>query len=498
VAALAPAAPVKDEPGNVSGSHALHTWQAPCGLGRRRYDYVSECKTMEDALLVHRLHFAFTVTFHYIFPQLTMGLAPLIVILKTIAIRKGNEQYNDAARFWAKIFGIGFVLGVVTGIPMEFQFGTNWAQFSSLTGGVIGLPLVMEGVFSFFLESAFLGLFLFGEKRLGQRGHWWAGVAVFAGSWLSGFFIIAANAWMQHPVAYARLPDGSFQVTSFAGVLLNPWAWIQYAHTMSGAVVAGAFVMAGVGAFYLLNDMHSGYARIFLRVGVIAGLVASVFQVFPSGDIHGKYMARHQPVATAAMEALWQTQPGAPIVIMGQPNEQQQRIENPIAVNKVLSFLIYGTTRAEVKGLNDFPRDQWPDNIPLLYFSYHIMAGLGTFFIAIMAAAGLLLWRRKLFQSRWALWILMLSLPFPYIANTAGWMVAEMGRQPWLVYGLLRTPQGYSHRVSAGDGWFTLLGFLGLYALLGIFFLFLVQRVVSAGPGKLTPPAPQTAPAKVV
>src|SRR5437868_6491781 len=282
---------------------------------------------MQSALFVHRLHFAFTVTFHYIFPQLTMGLAPLLVVMKTAAIRTGNELYNDSARFWAKIFGINFVLGVVTGVPMEFQFGTNWAHFSQLTGGVIGQPVVMEGVFAFFLESAFLGLFLFGEKRLSNWGHWWTGFAVFAGSWLSGFFIVDADAWMQHPVAYTRLADGSFQVTSFSGVLLNPWAWIQYAHTMSGAVITGSFVLAAIGAYYMLNGIHTDHAHIFVRIGVIAGLIFTVLQVFPTGDLHGKYMARHQPVTTAAMEALWRTERGAPLVIIGQPNEQQQTIE---------------------------------------------------------------------------------------------------------------------------------------------------------------------------
>src|SRR3989442_10535952 len=192
------------------------------------------------AYLLHRLHFAFTITFHYLFPQLTMGLAPLIVVLQAIAVRRKNALYGEAARFWAKVFGLNFVLGVVRGIPMEFQFATNWSRFSRLTGGVIGQPLVMEGVFSFFLESAFLGLFLFGEKRLGPVLHWLSGVAVFLGSWLSGYFIIAANAWMQHPVPYQRLPHGSFQVTSFLGVLLNPWAIVQYAHTTSRAVVTGA------------------------------------------------------------------------------------------------------------------------------------------------------------------------------------------------------------------------------------------------------------------
>lgn len=438
---------------------------------------------METAYFIHRLHFAFLVTFHYLFPQLTMGLAPLIVVLKTIALRNGNQTYNNAARFWMKIFGINFVLGVVTGIPMEFQFGTNWARFSQMTGGVIGQGLVMEGVFSFFLESAFLGLFLFGEKRLSQLAHWWSGFMVFVGSWLSGFFIIVTDAWMQHPVAFTRLPDGSYQVSSFLGLLLNPWALIQYAHNMSGAVITGSFVMAAIGAFYLLNERSQEYGRIFLRVGVIAGFIFSALQIFPTGDLHGRYMAKHQPITTAAMEGLFRTEQGAPIVLLGQPDVEHQRIDNPIAVNKVLSFLIYGTTEAQVQGLNAFPKEDWPTNIPLLFFSYHIMAGLGTIFIAVMTLGVLFLWRNRLFTTRWLLWVIMLCLPFPYIANTAGWLTAEVGRQPWLVYGLMRTTVGFSSNVSAGNGMFTLLGFMGLYALLAIFFLFLVHREIEHGPG---------------
>jgi cytochrome d ubiquinol oxidase subunit I len=439
---------------------------------------------MNDALFLHRIHFAFTITFHYLFPQLTMGLAPLIVILKTLAIRTGNDAYNDAARFWTKIFGINFAIGVVTGIPMEFQFGTNWARFSSLSGGVIGQPLAMEGTFSFFLESAFLGLFVYGEKRLGKWGHWWAAFLVFVGSWASGFFIIATDAWMQHPVAYTRLPNGGYSVSSFWGLLTNPWGLIQYAHNMSGAVITGTFVMAGVGAFYLLENKFTEHARIYLRVGVIVGVIACLFQVFPSGDLHGKYMARHQPVTTAAMEGLFKTESGAPIVILGQPDAEHQRIDNPIVVNKVLSFLIYGTTTAEIKGLNAFPKDEWPTNIPLLYFSYHVMVGLGTIFVAIMVFAAFLLWRGWLCRCRWMLWSLMLCVPFPYVANTAGWMAAELGRQPWLIYGLMRTSEGYSNNVHAGNSMFTLLGFMGLYLILGILFLFLIQREIGQGPSQ--------------
>jgi len=440
---------------------------------------------MNDALFLHRIHFAFTITFHYIFPQLTMGLAPLIVVLKTLALRTRDPAYDDAARFWTKIFGINFLAGVVTGIPMEFQFGTNWSRFSQLTGGVIAQPVAMEGVFSFFLESAFLGMFVFGEKRLSRKAHWWAAFLVFLGSWLSGFFIVAADGWMQHPVAYQRLPDGSFQVTSFWGVLANPWALIQYVHVMSGAVITGAFVMAAVGAFYVLGKRHQDCGRIFVRTGVIAGIIACVFQIFPSGDLHGRYMAHHQPVTTAGMEALFHSTAGAPMVILGQPDVERKTIDNPIVVNKALSFLIYGTTTAQVKGLDQFPTQDWPTNIPLLYFSYHVMAGLGTVFVAITALAVLLLWRGKLFDSRWMLWVLMLAFPFPYIANTAGWLTAEVGRQPWLVYGLLRTSDGYSSNVSAANTLFTLLGFMGIDALLTIFIMFLLARLIHHGPAAL-------------
>lgn len=439
---------------------------------------------MDDALLVHRIHFAFTVTFHYLFPQLTMGLAPLIVIFKSLYLRTNNPVYNRSARFWAKVFGINFVMGVVTGIPMEFEFGTNWAEFSRVTGGVIGQPLVMEGVFSFFLESAFLGLFLYGERRLGRLGHWWAAFAVFAGSWLSGFFIIVTDAWMQHPVAFQRAADGTFQVTSFWGLLFNPWALIQYAHNMCGAVVTGVFVVAAVGAYYLLEGQHTEYARTFLKVSVVVGVIACAVQIFPTGDIHGKFMAVHQPVTTAAMEGLFKTEAGAPMVILGQPDAEQERIDNPLLANKVLSYLIYGTTTARVKGLNEFPKGDWPTNIPLLFYSYHIMAGLGTMFVAVMAGSAFLLWRGALYRTRWMLWILLLCLPFPYIANTAGWLTAELGRQPWLVYGWMRTTEGYSRYVHAGNGLFTLLGFMGLYTLLAILFLFLVRREISHGPAE--------------
>jgi cytochrome d ubiquinol oxidase subunit I len=411
-----------------------------------------------------------------------MGLALLIVVLKTVALRTGNETWDRAARFWGRIFAINFVFGVVTGIPMEFEFGTNWARFSRLSGGVIGQPLAMEGVFSFFLESAFLGLFLYGEKRISKLMHWFSAVMVFLGSWISGFFIIVTDAWMQHPVSYTRMPDGHFEVISFWQLLMNPWGLLQYMHNMTGAVVTGSFVMTAVGAFYLLDGRREDYGRIFLKVGVIAGVISSILIIFPTGDLAGKYVAQYQPAAIAAMEGLFRTETGAGIVLMGQPNEETGQIDNPIVVNDVLSFLVYGTTKAEVKGLDQFPQDQWPTALPLLFYAYHIMAGLGTWFVLLMVVAVFLLWRGRLFKSRWALWALLLSFPLPYIANTAGWMTAELGRQPWLIYGLMRTSEGFSSTVSASNGLFTLLGFMGLYALLGLLFTVLIYREIDHGP----------------
>jgi cytochrome bd ubiquinol oxidase subunit I len=432
--------------------------------------------------LIHRLQFAFTVTFHYLFPQLTMGLSLLIVVLKTVALRSSDSDWDRAARFWGRIFGINFIIGVVTGIPMEFEFGTNWARFSRISGGVIGQPLAMEGVFSFFLESAFLGLFLYGGNRLSKKLHWLSAFMVFLGSWISGFFIIVTDAWMQHPVAYERLPDGQFQVLSFWQLLLNPWGLLQYMHNMTGAVITGSFVMSAVGAFYLLEGREQNYGRIFLRVGVIAGVIASTLIIFPTGDLHGKYVARNQPAAIAGMEGLFRTGTGAGMVLVGQPNEETGQIDNPIVVNNVLSYLIYGTTKAEVRGLDSIPRDQWPTALPLLYYAYHIMAGLGTWFLLLTTVSAFFLGRKRLFGARWLLWALLLSFPLPYIANIAGWMTAELGRQPWLIYGLMRTSEGYSSTVSAGNGLFTLLGFMGLYTLLGLLFTVLVYREISRGP----------------
>ncbi|MEZ5306295.1 MAG: cytochrome ubiquinol oxidase subunit I [Pyrinomonadaceae bacterium] len=440
---------------------------------------------MDDAEILHRIQFAFTVTYHYLFPMLTMGLAPLIVYFKYIAVRKGSEKHNIAARFWAKIFGITFVFGVVTGIPLEFQFGTNWAAFSRFAGGVIGQTLAMEGTFAFFLESAFVGLFLFGEKRLGQKLHLLAAVLVCIGTWLSGYFIIATDAWMQYPVGYEIMPNGMVQLTSFWALLFNEWAIYQYLHNMGGAFVVGSFAVTALGAFYVLSRKQIEFGKLFLRTGVIAGVIGSIWMLFPSGDLQGRMVAKHQPPTLAAMEGVLKTEKGAPIVLIGQPDIENKKIDNAVSIPRVLSFITARRWDAEVKGLDSFPEDQRPDNIGLIYYSFHIMVGLGTIFIAVMALAAFALWRGWLYNARWLLWILLLSFPFPFIANTAGWIVAEVGRQPWLVYGLMRTEDGYSPMVGSGNVLFTLLGFLGMYTILSLLYIFLMLRRIEHGPAEL-------------
>ena len=437
---------------------------------------------MSDPLLWHRLQFAFTIVYHYLFPQLTMGLALLIVVMKALAFRTDDPGWDSAARFWIRIFGINFAMGVVTGVPMEFQFGTNWARFSTFAGGVIGQTLAMEGIFAFFLESSFLGLLVFGERRLGRRGHFAAAIALFVGSWLSAYFIVCTNAFMQHPTGHVVGADGTLVLVDLGAFVFSRWALAQYAHTMAAAVVTGSFVVAAVGAYYTLTGTHLAHGARFLRVGIGGGLLSSVLVAFPTGDIQAKLVARHQPVALAAMEGRFESGPMAGIVLIGQPNLREERLDNPIVVPGFLSFLAYGTFHSNVPGLKEFPRDTWPDNIELLYYSFHVMAGLGTFFILIMAVAALLELRGGVAGRRGMLWVLMLAFPFPYIANTAGWITAELGRQPWLVYGLMRTADGASPTVHSGTVLFTLIGFAGLYFVLGLLFAFLIVREIAHGP----------------
>jgi cytochrome d ubiquinol oxidase subunit I len=444
-------------------------------------------QAITDPAFWNRIQFAFTITYHYLFPQLTMGLAWFIVWWKWRALKTGDERYNDAARFWAKIFGLNFAVGVVTGIPMEFQFGTNWSGFSKYAGDVIGQTLAMEGMFAFFMESAFIGALIWGEKRLGPRYHFLAAVLVATGSWLSGYFILVTNSFMQHPVGYDVGPDGYLRVASFSDYMLNPWAIVQFCHNQTAAVVTGSFVISAVGAFYMLRGLHPTQSKLYLRAGTIVGLVASLLVAFPTGDQQAKSVGRDQKVTLAAMEGKFKSEAMAGVAVIGQPNVAKQRLDNAIEIPGALSFLAYGTFDAVVDGLDKFDPKDWPDNIELLYYSFHLMITLGTIFIFLMGYATFENWRGGLFTNRWLLWVLMLAFPFPYIANTLGWMTAELGRQPWLIYGIFRTSEGYSKVVSNGDTIFTIIGFVGLYFVMGMLFVSLVGREIAHGPDNEIP-----------
>ncbi|HET9030750.1 MAG TPA: cytochrome ubiquinol oxidase subunit I [Candidatus Aquilonibacter sp.] len=434
-----------------------------------------------DIVLADRLQFAFTIMFHYLFPITTMGLAPFVAWFTLRSYQTREPDLARAASFWTKIFTINFAIGVVSGIPMEFQFGTNWANFSAKAGAVVGQPLAMEGVYAFFLESIFLGALFYARRDIPNRLQAVSAIFVWLGSWMSGFFIVATDAWMQHPVGYDVARDGSIQMASLAAVLLSPFAWWQYVHVICGALVTGAFVVAGIGAYYLLAKREEAIGQRFVRVGTIVALIFSMLTVFPTGDRNSANVTEYQPVKLAAMEGLFESTHGAPLAIIGMPDVAHKTLIDPVFVPDILSFLAYGNFSANVKGLNAYATELWPP-VELTYYAYHVMVGLGTIFAGVAVLAAFLLWRRLLYRIPLMLWALMLVMPFPYIANEAGWMTTEVGRQPWIIYGLMRTSEAASPTVVTGETMFTLIGFIGMYFILGVLFIYLTLREIGIGP----------------
>jgi cytochrome d ubiquinol oxidase subunit I len=433
-----------------------------------------------DVATVDRLQFAFTIMFHYLFPIGTMGLAPFVAWY-VVREARGDGGAGRIAAFLTKIFAINFAAGVVTGIPMEFQFGTNWAAFSDRGGSVIGQPLGLESIYAFFLESVFLGILLAGKGRVSAAWYACSAICVWVGSWLSGFFIVAVDAWMQHPVGYHLASNGRIELDSLAAVLLSPFARWQFAHVLTAAIVAGGFIVGGIGAYYLLAERDVAIGRRLVRAGAIVAFAASCVVIFPTGDRNGADVTRYQPVKLAAMEGLFESTRGAPLAIIGMPDTAHRDLIDPIFVPDLLSFLAYGNLNANVAGLNRYATELWPP-VELTYYAYHVMVGLGTIFVAVAGVAVLLLWRGLLFGARPVLWALMLAMPFPYIANEAGWTVTEVGRQPWIIYGVMRTTAGISPNVGGGEAVFTLIGFLGMYFVLGLIYLYMVLRTIALGP----------------
>jgi len=460
---------------------------------------------IEPTLFYNRLQFAVAVSFHYLFPQLTMGLAALLLYFRTRGLlakdtreraADGNpadrnpadrNPYDDMARFWTRIFAITFAFGVVTGLTMEFHFGTNWARLSEYAGGVIGQTLAMEGIFAFALESIFLGVMLFGEGRLGRRALWFATLVIFVGTWLSGYFIIATNSWMQHPVAYEVGSDGSVMLSSLGGVLTNSHILWQYLHNQTATMITISFLMSAIGAYYLLAQKHVEYGKRFVRTGIIIAAVAAPLQIFPMGDGNARMVWDMQPIKLAAMEGVFQTTDHAALRFFGQPNMETLTVENPIQIPDLTTILLYRKLTGTVQGLTAFPQSDWPTNVPLLFYSYHLMVDLGFLFAGVMLLSLYLLWRGKLFGARWMLWIVMLVGPLPYVSTTLGWMTTELGRQPWAVYGLLRTADATSPLVTSGNALFTLIIILLLYGTIGLVYAFLMLREVNRGPANGSP-----------
>ncbi|NOZ02611.1 MAG: cytochrome ubiquinol oxidase subunit I [Deltaproteobacteria bacterium] len=432
-----------------------------------------------DAALLARIQFGFTAGFHFLFPPLTIGMAWIIFYMLS-RYRKTNEDvWNKAARFWTKLFVITFAIGVATGITLEFQFGTNWEVYSRFVGDIFGAPLAAEGIFTFFLESAFVGVMIFGWDKVSKGTLWFSSLMVAIGSTLSAFWIIAANSWQQTPVAY-HVVNGRAELTNFLEAVFNPSTMPRYLHTVDGALATGAFFMLGISAWYVLKGRHREVAEKSLKVALVVAFAASVLQL-PLGHYHAVQVARTQPCKLAAYEGLFETRTNAPVLVFGIPDAKKKRCNYKIEIPGALSWMAFGTTEAEVKGLDAFPEEEWPPLLPT-FVSFHTMVGLGTYFIGFTMLGLFLWWRRKLFHSRWFLVLAVISLPGPLIANVLGWMAAEIGRQPWIVQGLLKTRDAVSVVVPAWQILASLLAFVVVYALLFVAWVHMLKRAIAKGP----------------
>jgi cytochrome d ubiquinol oxidase subunit I len=432
-----------------------------------------------DPVLLSRIQFAGTIGFHFIFAPLTIGLAWLIFWIMTRYWRTGAEIYRRMARFWISLFAISFVMGVVSGLTMEFQFGTNWAKYSHFVGDIFGAPLAVEVVFAFFIESTFLGILLYGWNRVSRTVLWVASLAVAVGSTSSAFWILAANSWMQTPTAFV-LRNGRAELTSFWGAINSPSMLPRFLHTVDAAVITGAFFMLGISAWFLLKNRHVATARITLTLALAVGFLASV-AVAIFGHAHAVQVAKTQPEKLAAIEGLFETQTQAPLLLFGVPDAERREVRYAIGIPGGLSWLAHGDPNAKVTGLDAFPREEWPP-LAITFYSFHLMVLLGLFFIGFTGLGLLLLWRRKLYEARWYLVIAMLAIPLPFLANELGWITAEVGRQPWIVYRLMLTRDAISVNVPASHILASIIMFGVVYALMFVAWITLLRREITRGP----------------
>jgi len=437
-----------------------------------------------DQVLLARIQFAMTIGFHFIFPPLTIGLAWMLVIFEAIGWKKKDEVYAAIGKFFGKILGLIFAVGVASGIVMEFQFGTNWAEYSKFVGDIFGAPLAAEGVFAFFLESTFLGLYIFGREKVSKGTHWFSIFMVAVGSTISGFWILVANSWQQTPAGYV-IRNGRAELTDFWASVFNPSTMPRFYHTIDAALISAAFFVAGVSAYYLIKNKHIEFAKTSLRFAIIFGLIVSILEVFPFGHEHAKQVAETQPEKFAATQGLYTSQEGAPIAIFAFPTDHPPKLKVPIEIPGLLSWMAFGDFKAKVKGINEFPRENIPP-LFLTFVSYHNMVLLGLYFIFIMALASYLLYKKKLFENKKILTVLKWSVPLPLIAIQLGWIAAEVGRQPWIVYQLMKTKDAVSFTVGTGELLFSIILFALIYILLGSVFLTLLFKKIKHGPEPIT------------
>jgi cytochrome d ubiquinol oxidase subunit I len=440
-----------------------------------------------DVVTLSRIQFALTIMFHYLFPPLAIGIGTFLVFLEARYLKTGDRQYDIAAKFWTKIFALNFVLGVASGIVMEFQFGTNWAVYSRYVGDVFGSALAAEGIFAFFLESGFLAVLVFGWDKVSAKVHFFATLMVALGSIFSAIWIIVAISWQQTPAGYVirevATPAGMVkraEITDFWIVVFNPSSMDRLVHVLIGALILGSFFVMSISAYYLLKERHLDFARKSFASALIVAAVASIAMLI-SGDSHARVVAEHQPAKLAAMEGLYKTtEEGAPLRIFGIPDSEAKTVRMNVEIPGMLSFLVHRNFSTPVPGLDQFEPDIPPVAIP--FFSFHLMVGLGTFFIALTLYA---LWcyrRGTLFRKRWLLWVFVFSVIGPFVANQVGWIAAEVGRQPWIVYNLLRTSEAVSQNLASSQVLGSIAMFGVIYTLLFVLWIYLLNEKIQKGP----------------
>jgi cytochrome bd ubiquinol oxidase subunit I len=436
-----------------------------------------------DVEILARLQFAFTIAFHYIYPPLSIGLGVVMVIMEGMYLKTKEPLYEKMTKFWVKVFALTFAIGVATGIVMEFEFGTNWATYSRYVGDVFGSALAAEGIFAFFLESGFLAILVFGWDKVKPLMHFFSTIMVACGAMFSAIWIVVANSWMQTPAGFHIVGEGinaRAEITDFWAMVFNPSSVDRLLHTISGAWLAGAFLVISVAAYYLLKKRHLEFAKSSIKIALVVACFASLFQLF-TGHESAKGIHKNQPAKLAAMEAVFDDQQNAPIYLFGWVNEENQKVNFGIAIPGMLSYLIGGTTEQKVTGLNPIPKDEQPP-VNTVFQAYHLMIAIGFTLIGISLLGIFFWWRGTLFEKKWMLWIFVFSVLGPQIANQVGWITAEVGRQPWIVYGILRTSEGLSKAVEAGQIWFSLIMFTIIYLFLFILFIYLLNEKIQHGP----------------